>query len=295
MHLIEKYFFKERRDALRIRFLRLVLKHRTSYPYLSGDAFAELCDYAAFGKDGTRDLNLRRLRQAKKLFVPGHKLSELLSNHYGDISATVLICGNSDQNFIEDPLLPKSIKLWLCQNYAVEDGFGKVLPIGLENLRLGKSGFTRFFQFTERKRETNKILVPPMRITNAVRNEVINLGKRIPSRFTVVEEYMSSSEYFDLLTRHKYVLVMEGNGFDTHRLWECLYLNCTPIVLRSSWSVKLVEELELPILIIPDIKSLEGFQVDESITNRSLLFYKTYKDYLYIPAWKNYIHAIAGE
>ena len=254
MYLIEKYFFKERRDALRIRFWRIVLKYRTSYPYLSGDAFAKLCDYSAYGKDGSKQLNLRKLRKARTLFVPSHKLNELLGKHFEEISATVLICGNSDQNFVRDPVLPKSIKLWLCQNYAVEDGFGSVLPIGLENLRLGKSGFKRYQRQYLDERIENKILLPPMRITNPNRAEVLRICKELPEIYEVHENYLDTSAYFELIQRFKFVLVLEGNGFDTHRLWEVISKINFPILLDTPWARNLAK-IGVPICIIPTIST----------------------------------------
>lgn len=253
MYLIDKHFSKERRSALRIRFWRLILKHRTSYPYLSGDAFASLCDYAAYGKDGSKPLNLRKLRRAKKLFVPGHRLDELLDSHSQDISASVMICGNSDQNFVRDPILPKSVRFWLCQNYAVESGLGSVLPIGLENLRLGKSGFKRLQKPFFGQKIKDRVLVPPMQITNPIRSITISKCRELPDIFDVYDDYLSTAMYFDLIGRYKYVLVLEGNGFDTHRLWEVLYKGNIAILLDSPWS-RLLKKSDFPVYIIKDIQ-----------------------------------------
>lgn len=256
MYLIDKYFSKERRSALKIRFWRLILKHRTSYPYLSGDAFASLCDYAAYGKDGSKPLNLRKLHRAKKLFVPSHRLDELLDSHSQDISASVLICGNSDQNFVRDPILPKSVKFWLCQNYAVDGGFGSVLPIGLENLRLGKSGFKRLQKpFFDEKIE-DRVLVPPMQITNPIRSITISKCRELPDIFDVYDGYLSTAMYFDLIGRYKFVLVLEGNGYDTHRLWEVLYKGNIAILLDSPWS-RLIEKRGFLVHIIKDIRQID--------------------------------------
>ena len=256
MYLIDKYFSKERRSALRIRYWRLILKHRTSYPYLSGDAFASLCDYAAYGKDGSKPLNLRRLRRAKKLFVPGHRLNDLLDSHFQDICASVLICGNSDQNFVRDPILPKSVRFWLCQNYAVEGGLGSVLPIGLENLRLGKSGFKRLQKPFFGEKIEDRVLVPPMQITNPIRSITISKCLELPHVFDVHDGYLATAKYFDLIGRYKFVLVLEGNGFDTHRLWEVLYKGNSAILLDSPWS-RLLKENQFPVHIIKDVYQID--------------------------------------
>ncbi|KAJ1448437.1 hypothetical protein M885DRAFT_501087 [Pelagophyceae sp. CCMP2097] len=40
--------------------------------------------------------------------------------------------------------------------------------------------------------------------------------------------------FYSRIATHKYVVAPRGNGVDTHRLWEALYLGCVPIVLRSA-------------------------------------------------------------
>jgi hypothetical protein len=258
---------------------------------LSGDSFANLCDYVAYGKDGSRPLNIKKLRRAKKLFVPGHRLDELLDSHFNDIGANVLICGNSDQNFSYDRVLPKSINLWLCQNYAVQNGIGITLPIGLENLRLGKSGFKRFYDIKVDNRNTKKVLLPPMRLTNPVRSQIMELGKARTDLFEVAEEYLDSSQYFKLVSSYKYVIVLEGNGFDTHRLWECLYLGCVPILLHSTWSSNLVRDLALPIIILPNIQSLAELNLAKIENSRSEELERDLIDDLFIPTWQSLINS----
>lgn len=226
----------ERRRALVNRFLRIVLKNQTSLPYLSGDAFYRLCDYAPFGKDGSKSIKPEKLRAANSLFVPGHMLSQLLAENSSDIFARILVCGNSDQNFDFDPKLPDSIDLWLCQNYSVKDGRGTCLPIGLENLRLGKSGFRRYQKRVNSKTVEDRILVPPMQFTNPIREQVLSICLSMPEVFDVYSEYLPTAEYFDLLGKYKYVLVLEGNGYDTHRLWEVLYKGGVPVMIRTKWS-----------------------------------------------------------
>jgi hypothetical protein len=42
--------------------------------------------------------------------------------------------------------------------------------------------------------------------------------------------------YLDNLSSYKYAICPPGNGIDSHRIWECLYLNVIPIVLRSPFT-----------------------------------------------------------
>lgn len=54
-------------------------------------------------------------------------------------------------------------------------------------------------------------------------------------------------EYFSELARHKYAICPRGNGLDTHRVWESLYLNTIPIVVRDDYIDAFVG---LPIIVL---------------------------------------------
>lgn len=41
-------------------------------------------------------------------------------------------------------------------------------------------------------------------------------------------------DYYGRISRHKFVAAPRGNGIDTHRVWEALYLGCIPIVEKSA-------------------------------------------------------------
>jgi hypothetical protein len=60
--------------------------------------------------------------------------------------------------------------------------------------------------------------------------------------------------FLQQIRKHSYVLCPEGNGVDTHRIWETLYLGGIPIVLSSKVLNPLLTEL--PVLIIRDWKKL---------------------------------------
>jgi len=47
------------------------------------------------------------------------------------------------------------------------------------------------------------------------------------------EPNVPKEEYLKEMARHQFVLCPDGNGVDSHRLWEALYLGCIPIVIDS--------------------------------------------------------------
>jgi hypothetical protein len=56
----------------------------------------------------------------------------------------------------------------------------------------------------------------------------------------------NKEEYFIELKKHKYAICPRGNGIDTHRLWECLYLDVIPIVISSDF----INLNNLPIIVL---------------------------------------------
>jgi len=54
------------------------------------------------------------------------------------------------------------------------------------------------------------------------------------------------------LAQYRWCICPEGNGVDTHRLWEAMYLGCIPIVLKSPFIDTLMHYTggELPIYVV---------------------------------------------
>ena len=60
---------------------------------------------------------------------------------------------------------------------------------------------------------------------------------------------LTPSEHRNALRNYCFVASPPGNGLDTHRTWEAMYLRCVPIILRSHMSER-YEGLGLPLWIV---------------------------------------------
>ena len=280
--------FGQIRRSLEIRFRHFIYRASTNTPYLSGDSLSVLTDYVVGGISGSEKISQEMVARAKSIFVRSEQLETFLMK-YGDvITAKVLVTGNSDKNFEYSISIPESVKLWLCQNNAVGgDSRIKTLPIGLENLRLGRTGQTKYHKFNLGDKVRNSVLVPPMSPTNEIRRRVIQQLQDPRKEFTVSYSLLDEKSYFDLVRRFQFVLCCEGNGFDTHRLWETLYQGSFPVVLRTKWSSTL-ESLKLPILYIDNLEEINQTILEEFWTQHSR-FDPTTKDCLWVPFWENLI------
>ena len=80
-------------------------------------------------------------------------------------------------------------------------------------------------------------------------------------------------------TQFAFVLSPEGNGPDTHRLWEALALGCVPIVKRNFLSPFLSD---LPVLVVDDWRQISSGYLRDSLdllAGRKFNFSRIYLEY----------------
>ena len=234
---------------------RSIFWRRNSQPFISGDLFADQADVNFYSPKlrGAR-LNLEDVRNARVIFCPSHRLEELLEQYGNLITAKVLILGNSDRDFdFFDFDLPQSIRTVFAQNLNFFDRKINVLPIGLENVRLGVNGTPWLFNdkmITDEKK--NKVLIGPFSFTHSERIEFQSLQSG--QDLEVVTRRMSPNQYAKFSSHYHFIAAPRGNGLDTHRFWEAIYRGSFPIVKKNNWSA-LVSKLDIPVLEVESFSS----------------------------------------
>ena len=159
----------------------------------------------------------------------------------------ILISHNSDGKILEggvefpnadSNLIPNNLKYWFGQNVCTKHEKIYSLPIGLEN--------SEWFPHIKKIEKINNKKLEPKNFKNLLyinHNILTNPIERqkpydiFRDKTWVTLEYgnngVNFDTYLDNLYSHKFVLCPEGNGTDTHRTWECLYLNTIPIEKRN--------------------------------------------------------------
>ena len=232
---------------------RLYYYGKNNGPFLSGDLFADSADIQVYPP------RLRNFQPSKKMlsaarviFCPSDELERFLEDYSGSINARVLILGNGDRDFdrLDESLLPSSVKKVFAQNLHNEGERSSLLPIGIENLRLGTNGLKKYFkqEYVDVEKQ-NKILVGPFSMTHPDRNFYKSEGFESSDRVTVLRGRISPQEFAEISAKYRFVAAPRGNGIDTHRFWEALYRGSYPIVNRNSWS-SLVKNLNIPLIEI---------------------------------------------
>jgi len=260
--------WKERRPS-RLKVLhtyskRAIRWRRNSSPYLSGDLFSDMSDISLYPpRFRGKQPELAEIQSAKVIFCPSDKLSMFLDEYHGHISAKVIICGNSDHEFLDlPPNIPSSIRQLFLQNSFVSDHpLVTTLPIGIENFRWGVNGNPKNLSiggsWVQRK---NEILIGPFGLTHPIRNEVRKEFLNQPEGIKFISNRIEPSEYGRLSKEVRYVAAVRGNGVDTHRHWETLYRGTIPIIMEDGWSAG-IENLTLPFLKVAawSPEQLRGF------------------------------------
>lgn len=242
----------------------------------------------AYGRNKLEKLDLKRVRLSDSIFIPGERFLEFLADASELITARTLVTGNSDQNFLNSVELPTSVNLWLCQNNGIpQEKKIRTLPIGIENLRLGRAGLKKYFQAHRESAPIDRVLVPPMSPTNPARYMVVFEALKRPDIFEVRQKLIDESEYFSLTRDFRFVMCCEGNGFENHRIWETLYQGSFPILINSTWS-KSLQYLGLPIMYVDSLDEIQADALQDFATRNSD-FLPESAECLWTPFWEKVI------
>lgn len=222
----------------------------SSAPFISGDTFRA---YADFIFDETNDfVPTEKMRYGSTVFVKTDMLSDFFTRIHPLIPCPyVLITHNSDLPIpggfgamLED----ERILAWFGQN--VEDFSHRKLhplPIGIANRCWPHGNTTIFNEVIHNPHSKDRLLYMNFSIYTFYpeRSQVYTLFKQWPYCFYSQPKHLHSY-LMDLKSAH-FVLCPRGNGLDTHRTWETLYMGSFPI-LRTSSSDALYEGL--PVIIV---------------------------------------------
>lgn len=203
-----------------------------------------------------------QLSRARSLFVYTHELAAFTQYVWPRLqgSGYVLITHNSDgeigpaQGAWLDAAGAK-LTAWFAQNVTIEHPKLVPLPLGIANsmwphgnLRVLVGSLKR----ARRRAPTETLFARYSPGTHAERAELgAALASGFPALATDHTRRISFREYLGELSTAEFCVCPRGNGIDTHRLWEALYLGVTPIVKRSTHTEHWCR-LGLPLVIVDD-------------------------------------------
>lgn len=197
--------------------------------------------------------------------------TDFLPNEFNRIASkgpVVLISGNSDYEINDNVVdhCPPNVIKWYAQNATCSSDRVEGIPIGIENTIVCKrEGHGKVWDHalekpeilisTPRPEPTKDIYSNFSVKTHWSREIVAYTINKIP--YITKRTGLSYKEFVSDVLDHRMVVCPVGNGIDTHRMWETLYLDRVPIVIRSPVSERFEE---LPIIFIDDWEELRNIE-----------------------------------
>jgi hypothetical protein len=214
--------------------------------YISGEKFKRFCDF---------DLKDPLILVMDKyiMYADLDRYVDALSFiHNNSPKKFVLVTHNGDTT-VNPTGLPHNLVHWYTQNLNFKHPKVSPLPIGLENTHWHPTKIPMMRDMPESQKRANKGFCQfnpgtyPKERKHLVEN-LRNNGIEVDS-FSCING-QNFYQYLFNLKIYKYCFCPRGNGIDTHRIWESIYMGCIPVVQKHI--AHTFEGCDLPILFIDD-------------------------------------------
>lgn len=245
---------------------------------ITGEQLQELAD-VYIGLESDFNWNPRISRQVSKqminipdnydnpriIFCYGHRLRYLLNRLSKFNNRFFLIVHNSDENigqFIVEQLFnsQKVIHLF-SQNLIVDsrlNDFVTILPIGIANSQF-EHGNLQLFKNIDLTKSENVFM--NFEVATNMSKRIVCL-QQLTSKGIPFLAKITPGDNLKRMAKYRFVICPEGNGVDTHRIWEAIYLKCIPVVLNNLFTRRLSNVI--PLVVLDNWSNLELSLLSES-------------------------------
>ena len=231
----------------------------SSTPFVTGDTFRNFADHI---HDDLHKINPTLVKKGDFIFLKSEFIEDFFQNFARNIDSEFFIISHNSDRLIDINLQkldhPKLIK-WFAQNLlGVENKKINFIPIGLENKMYRKNGIVkRFLNADIDKVRSNFVFSCFREYSN---NERSNINKII-SKVEYIDsfEFLKNETYISKLAKSKFNICPEGNGLDSHRIWESLILKSIPIVKRNKFIDMLVSN-NVPLFVLDNYGDLKNLR-----------------------------------
>ena len=259
---------------------------------VTGERIQQLCNiYLGFQEDfdynpvikqqPNKQLNLNNLHNEIEnpyyIFCYSHRIVELSRKIHLLKNKFILVTHNSDGEIRECSevlhiLNNTNLDKWYAQNLCFEHPKLNFIPIGIANSQWQHGNLDLF--------KHKKLYYYSNKIKNVYFNFNIDTNKNKRSIcFHSLKNKLewlnniSPQENIFRLSEYKFCICPEGNGVDSHRLWEAIYLKTIPIVIKSEFT-QILEKNGIPIIVID---TWDDFDETKLIYNTALFENENYQ------------------
>lgn len=208
---------------------------------IHGDKFVALADYAIEQNDSPIDADALLSSENRLIFIKTDRIREAFQILQERSYPVRIITHNSDHNITENvvQLRPTCVTHWYAQNCLVYDRDIIPIPIGLERPGIGQSGDYELMEEIQEDYGRSWMERPCRVYYNFAIGTNPNVRKKWmddldPEKSFIQNKRIPFAQYLQELMSVQYSACPPGNGHDTHRLWESLYMGTIPMVEESS-------------------------------------------------------------
>ncbi len=195
-------------------------------------------------------------------------------------SEFTLVTHNSDINFTYEyvkavvELFPK-MQHWYTQNLLCEHPKVSPIPIGIANPRWSHGNKDRFKKIIEENNEKDNLYYANFNVsTNPKERNYCYKCLEIESP-VIYPDAISIKDHDDFVndTQEKYLrdisksyftVSPDGNGKDSHKTWEALYMKSIPIV-KKWYGAERFKKLGIPMIILDDWSQFKDLKLNKNL------------------------------
>jgi len=272
-----------------------------TFPLIQGEQFAKLADFS-YRQPGAGPNNpVFHENEGSEIpdknctiFCCTHWLDECLDKISQKPYIYKLISHNSDASVVlekrrpfdhEFKGIPNNVSVWYAQNLDVEDPAMRAIPIGFENNKWYPNKKLVILENIEKEHPKAKLLYVNHDIGTNPGDRIIPYQLLEGKPWATLKQGKNGQgfgTYFNELASHKFVICPDGNGLDTHRIYEALSVGTIPIVQNHVWSRQLMEHFDFVIVNDWSEVTEEKMEEWEFIVRKESLV----KNPLYMDYWK---------
>jgi hypothetical protein len=249
--------------------------------FIDGNKFKELADF--YLDEDKQWVSKEDLVHPNVIFVKTDYLNMFIEKIFPLINNKFkLITHNSD---ISTPapwlniLEHEKIIHWYGMNANINHKKFTSIPIGVANDKWDHGNKKLLTKVINKNITKDKLVYSNFDITTSKSRYFIDLVMGGMDFVDYEKNRLSQEEYWDTMSKYKYVISPPGNSIDCHRIWEAIYLGVIPII---SSHVAMEKFHDLPILVVEDWLDLSVEYLEEQYTiikskNKNKAYFEYYR------------------
>jgi hypothetical protein len=228
--------------------------------FITGDGFKNLAHFI-FDEHGFRQNNIIK-NETPIFFVKTDYIDYFFSTTLLPNYEFKLITHNSDHG-IETKHLKyleyDYLNTWFAQNVNLKHDKLIPIPIGIANSEWAHGDINILQKIIKTKYKKEQLVYANFNVTTNPNQRKYCLAN-IPSKF--VDNNVPFETYLAKTAKSYFTICPLGNGIDSHRIWESLYLNSIPVV-ENTYNIRyLSKKYHLPVILIEDWQIFPFLELD---------------------------------